>query len=74
MRLAEMNMCRRCKSGKHTECNGLILKREKKKFFKGYNEIETSNVCHCSCNKITNEDTSVFREKLGPDIRNPQRG
>jgi hypothetical protein len=64
-----MNICRRCRSGKHYECNGLIIKRVKKAFFKGYNEVETSNLCECACCGIRNESTEHFADKLGPDIR-----
>jgi hypothetical protein len=67
--LSGTNICRRCRDGKHVECNGLIIKRVKKAFFKGFNEIETSNKCECPCCGISKESTNHFRENLGPDIR-----
>lgn len=64
-----MNICRSCQKGNHYECDGLIFKIEKKSIIFGNRKVEIPNKCECTCNKIIQEDTSQFSEKLGPDIR-----
>jgi len=64
-----MKICSLCGKGRHSECNGLILKIEKRSFMMGYRNIKISNICECSCNQIKNESTEHYREKLGPDIQ-----